>query len=260
VNLPFSFLRRFRLGILATALAAALGVAAQPADARKTLVMLIAEPEYETAKTLPVFAAACLKDFHVVIVTGSKERGSTAFENLSAIARADVLFVSVHRRSPPRAQLEAIRRYVASGKPVVGIRTACHAFLLKDQKVAAGNAEWPEWDAEVIGGSYTGHHGKGPTSQIVAAAPDHAILRGVKVPFQSGAWLYKVSPLRVGAQPLLIGTIPGRPSEPVAWTFTRQDGGRTFYTSLGLPSDFQNPAFTQLLRNGILWASGASNP
>ena len=55
--------------------------------------------------------------------------------------------------------------------------------------------------------------------------------------------------------PLLTASIPKQPAEPVAWTFTRADGGRTFYTSLGSPSDFKNDSFTRLLRNGIAWAA-----
>ena len=55
--------------------------------------------------------------------------------------------------------------------------------------------------------------------------------------------------------PLLIGTIPDKPSEPVAWTFKRADGGKSFYTSLGHPSDFKNPAFRLLLANAIRWAA-----
>jgi rhodanese-related sulfurtransferase len=39
----------------------------------------------------------------------------------------------------------------------------------------------------------------------------------------------------------------------VAWTH-RYKGGRVFYTSLGHPKDFANPAFRQLLVNAIFWA------
>lgn len=68
--------------------------------------------------------------------------------------------------------------------------------------------------------------------------------------------LYEVPPLRTGAEPLHLGTVTGHPPEPVAWTFVRADGGRSFYTSLGVPADFQNPAFARLLRHGVLWAAG----
>jgi type 1 glutamine amidotransferase len=47
-------------------------------------------------------------------------------------------------------------------------------------------------------------------------------------------------------------------SEPVAWTWTRKGGRRVFCTSLGHPDDFKDESFTALLRNGILWAAGAT--
>jgi hypothetical protein len=141
---------RLFLILAAAVLSACTAVAA---DSRKKLVMLIAEHEYETATTLPQFAASHLaKDFRVVTVTGSLAPGENAFDGVNEIAGADVLLVSVRRRTPPKAQLEAIRRHITAGKPVVGIRTASHAFALgRGQTLAAGNADWPEFDAEVIG-------------------------------------------------------------------------------------------------------------
>jgi type 1 glutamine amidotransferase len=124
----------------------------------------------------------------------------------------------------------------------------------------AGCADWPEWDAQVIGGAYTNHHGAGPVAHITAAAANDPLLRGVTVPFESNASLYKVSPLKAGAKPLLMGAIPDKPAEPTAWTFVRADGGRTFFTSLGGPADFKNPSFQQLLHNGIRWAAGVADP
>jgi type 1 glutamine amidotransferase len=67
--------------------------------------------------------------------------------------------------------------------------------------------------------------------------------------------LYKVSPLETNTTPLLIGTIPDQPSEPVAWTHTYgPNKAKIFYTSLGHPDDFQNPEFRRLLCNAIGWA------
>src|SRR5688500_20315738 len=94
------------------------------ADGRKKLVMLIAEHEYETATTLPEFAAKHLaKDFNVVTITGSLAPGENAFDDLSAIAEADVLLVSVRRRTPPKAKLDEIRLHLAAGQPDVGCST-----------------------------------------------------------------------------------------------------------------------------------------
>src|SRR5215213_10060559 len=107
----------------------ALAASLHAADKRKKVVMLIAEAEYETAKTLPEFAAKFLeKDFRVVMVSGTPGATDTSFDRIDEVASADVLLVSVRRHTPPKAQLEVIRRHVAAGKPVVGIRTASHAF------------------------------------------------------------------------------------------------------------------------------------
>lgn len=251
---------RFRFAapfLVALAFAATVVSAAPAGDARKKIVMLISEPEYDTAKSLPEFAAKFLEnDFRVAFVSGPTPQGENTFDRVDEIADADVLLVSVRRRTPPKSQLDAIRRHVAAGKPVVGIRTASHAFALgKNQKLSEDGAEWREWDADVIGGNYANHHGKGPPTSVTAAKPGHSLLRGITLPFTSDSSLYKANPLRPGAEAVLTGTIPGQAPEPVAWTFRRRDGGRTFYTSLGGVSDFQNPAFTQLLRNGINWAA-----
>jgi type 1 glutamine amidotransferase len=248
-----TFLTRF---VLIAALAA-LTATLQAADMRKKLVMLIAEPEYDTAKTLPEFASKFLeKDFRVVIVSGTPGANETSFDRIDEVASADVLLVSVRRRTPPKEQLEVIRRYVASGKPVVGIRTASHAFALgKGQKLGEGQADWPQWDEQVLGGNYGNHNAKGPNVAVVALDAKHPIMRGVKVPFTAESSLYRNTPLRAGAHALISGTIPNQPTEPLAWTFKRTDGGKSFYTSLGAPSDFQNESFTQLLKNGIAWAA-----
>ena len=253
-------LSRLLLTIAAAVLAATALHAASPArDARKKVVMLIAEHEYETAKTLPPFAEQHLKDFRVAIVTGSLAAGEVSMDTIKEVADADVLLVSVRRRTLPKAQFDLVRKHIAAGKPVVGIRTASHAFALsKNQKLAPGNAEWPEFDAEVLGGAYTGHHGKDTITNVTlspGADAKHAILSGVKVPFKSDATLYQNTPLRPGTTPLLTGTIPGQAPEPIAWTFKRKDGGKSFYTSLGGPADFKNASFTRLLRNAIVWAA-----
>jgi type 1 glutamine amidotransferase len=239
--------------VLLTLLAVASAVSA--ADTRKKIVMLIAEPEYDTAKTLPEFAAKHLKDFRVVVVSGT---GENSFDQINEIASADVLLVSVRRRYPPPAELDVVRRHVKAGKPVVGIRTASHSFAVRpNQKVPDGMAAWQEFDAEVIGGNYSNHYPKGAPIKVTASGDTkHPILAGVSLPFESESSLYKNTPLKPGTHALLTGTIPNQAPEPLAWTYSRPGGGKTFYTSLGSPTDFQNPAFVTLLRNGIVWAAG----
>jgi type 1 glutamine amidotransferase/nicotinamidase-related amidase len=228
-------------------------------DKRPRLVFVIAEDEYQTERTLPRFAREHLgKHFSVEFVFGSETDRHDVPGVAEALDHADTLFVSVRRRVLPPEQMEAVRRFVQSGKPVLGIRTASHAFSLRSEDPPEGRVAWETFDADVYGGNYTNHYGNGPdvTVQAASGAEDHPILAGVELKdLSSRGSLYKVSPLAKTSRPLLIGSIPGQPEEPVAWTNKRQTGGRTFYTSLGHPEDFEQPEFRRLLRNAVYWAA-----
>jgi nicotinamidase-related amidase/type 1 glutamine amidotransferase len=237
-------------------------------DHRKHLLILAAEDEYQTEKTLPPFALKQLgHDFRVTFVfADAKERHR--LPGLEAIKDADVALISVRRRPLVKEQLDLIRQFVASGKPVVAIRTASHAFARKgDEKLPEGVDEWKRFDLEVLGCNYQMHHDN-ELHAAISMAPDmqnHAILKDISTAnFVSGGSLYKSKPLHQKAITLLNGTIAnskgGSVTEPVAWIYTRPDGGRTFYTSLGHAKDFENPNFVTLLRTGIYWAAGIDAP
>jgi type 1 glutamine amidotransferase/nicotinamidase-related amidase len=228
-------------------------------DTRPLLVMLLAEDEYETEHTLPKFAADFLGHHFRVAVVYSDEENPNKLPGLEVLNSADVALVSVRRRPLAKEQLDIVRRFVDSGKPVVGIRTASHAFSLRTQSIPDGLAAWPEFDAQVLGGNYDGHHAneKLPKISIHSEQAVHPILKGIGTnPFLSGGSLYRTSPLSEKTTVLMTGAIDGKPAEPTAWTFQRNDGGRSFYTSLGHKEDFQNPDFQCLLFNGLVWASG----
>lgn len=228
-------------------------------DTRPHVAMVIAEDEYETERTLVEYAKSQLgQEFRVSFMFGS-ESERNHLPGLHVLRDADVLLISVRRRTPPADQLDVIRRWVAAGKPVVGIRTSSHAFAAgSGRDVSEPLAEWPEFDAEVFGGNYTGHHGNAlqATVQPTDVARSHPILEGADAaPFTAGGSLYRTSPLADATQILLVGSVPEHPSEPVAWTFQRADGGRSFYTSLGHPRDFEMPVFIRMLTGALRWAA-----
>jgi type 1 glutamine amidotransferase/nicotinamidase-related amidase len=228
-------------------------------DQRPHLVIIMAEQEYETDVSLPKFAAENLgKAFRVSLVfADDKERNK--IPGIEVIEDADLVLFSVRRRVLPKKQMALIKKYVAAGKPVVGIRTASHAFSLRGKEPPKGYADWPEFDATVFGGSYHGHH-KNDLKSIVTINPaqkQNPILTGIPdKPFPQAYSLYEVTPLAKGTTVLMTAEIKGKPVEPVAWTFQRKDGGRSFYTSLGHVGDFKQPEFVRLLTNGIYWAAG----
>ena len=275
-----------------------------PADKRPHVVAIVSEEEYETHHTLPEFAAKHLgQDFRASFVFGGADatdirgrkpeasRPTPATSDftkdkallssliahptssnkddllgLEVLDSADVLLISSRRRTPAIEQLDRIRKFVAAGKPMVGIRTASHPFHLRDKPAPEGRADWLTFDADIWGGHYTNHYGdakSGPNSiiTITDAAKAHPLLTGFKSgEYHSGGTLYLTSPLAEGTHVLLTGRFGDKPVEPVAWTFTRKDGGRSFYTSLGHKSDFAQPEFARLLRNSLLWAAGLNVP
>jgi type 1 glutamine amidotransferase len=220
---------------------------AQPAASKPpTIVIAIGEDEYHAKETLPEFARAELQDklhFNVQIVQSDDKTNMTGLE---ALKQADLLIMFLRRRELPASQLQQFKDYFDSGKPVVAIRTSCHAFQ-----------NWLEFDKVVLGCNYNNHYAA--KTLAVAPAPgakDNSILKGVSpLSFTSTSSLYKVMPLANTCTPLLIGTWTDKPPEPVAWTNTHK-GGRVFFTSLGSPDDFKLPQFRQMLSNGVVWGLG----
>ena len=241
------------------------------AGTKQHIVFMIGEDEYKTWETLPEFAKSELEPagYRITIIQADPQDKNNFPGLVEALRDADLLLISLRRRTPLVEQLATVRTHLSAGKPLVGIRTACHAFAPqpREKDTVAANpklAEWDEFDPEVLGGHYTGHHGAVPKTTISVApgANNHPALKGVDVAkLEGNGSLYKVSPLSPTATPLLVGTIPGEPTEPVAWT--RRYGVKTariFYTSLGHPDDFKNPEFRRFLLNGIKWTLESSNP
>ncbi len=229
-------------------------------DVPKRIVMIIGENEYQTSETLPDFARKELewRGYEISYVQSSSTDGDPKFTNYEAIKLADLILVSVRRRTPPKAMMDLLHAHIDAGKPIVGIRTASHAFDATPS--GPEYASWSKFDVDVFGGHYQGHYGnKPPTAphtmvERVASNANHVVMTGVSpAGFKSTSHLYKNHDLAVTTISLLQGKVEGQtPVEPVAWVNTAHDR-RVFYTSLGDPGDFQLPAFRRLLLNGILW-------
>lgn len=238
-------------------------------DKRPTIAMVISEFEYETYRTLPEFAKARLgKDFRVVYVINDN-KDEHGLPGLSVLKEADLLILSVWRRTLPPEQLKMIRDYVDSGKPLIAIRTSSHAFVQRDNSTPAGTETWSEFDRQVLCCTYKGHYGnhreKGAPATHVWVNEDQRqdpfcgkIVNGLsegKVKVDSH--LYKLLPLHKPAPShvLLSGQVGDDGKvQPVAWV--TNTGPTVFYTSLGSQSDFENPTFQRLLSNAIYWAAG----
>ena len=224
------------------------------------VVFLIGEDEYHTAETLPAFAAKELEPRGIrstFVTADANDRNH--FPKIAALREADLLVLSTRQRVLPPDEIAEVRPYLEAGRPLVGIRTASHAF--EGKNADDPNAAWPKFDLEVLGADYLGHYNnKTPQGvvatifQIVPAQAGHPILTGVdRGELRSVASLYKNHDLAPSATVLMTGHVDGHSEvEPIAWINSYR-AGRIFYTSLGGVEDFQLPAFRRLLLDAIYW-------
>jgi len=228
-------------------------------DARPLVAFISAESEYQAAETLPGFAheLEMQHGLRCEILQGSTEKSGPERHEISGMEildSADLVVVFARRRAFPADQMQHLKAYLDRGGPLIGLRTASHAFDARGSG-PADHTEWPRFDPDVLGGHYHNHYGGGPkcTVTLAAGAKSHPVLAGVTLPLLSDGSLYKVRPLAATATPLLLGTIPDQEPEPVAWTH-QYGRSRIFYTSLGHPHDFKDEQFRKLLINAVHWA------
>ncbi|HSQ56000.1 MAG TPA: ThuA domain-containing protein, partial [Gemmata sp.] len=213
-------------------------------DAKKLKVCLVSGSfEYKSDASLAEFQKYLEGNFPVecsrAFAKSDKDRDLPGIENLE---KCDVAIFFTRRLQIDGPALDAVKKYVASKKPIVAIRTASHGFQ-----------NWLAMDREVLGGDYKSHYGPGVADvRIVAKQKDHPILKGISE-FKTNGSLYKNPNVASDVTVLLRGYM-GKETEPVAWV-REKDGRRVFYTSLGHPDDFKNENFLRLLANGLAWAA-----
>jgi len=259
--------------------------AAEKADAPH-VAFISGDEEYRSEESLPMLAKILRErhGFRVSVCYALNEEGRidpntlTNIAGLSALDDADLVVMYTRFRKLPEHQLERIKAYAESGKPLMGFRTATHAFRYDGGPLAAEMNE--AWERKVFGQKWITHHGHfGDGEEMLTSVsintPEagHPILRGVQ-PFEVYSWLYHVEgggdSLEGDCDKLLIGKAlkSGHAKEfdrfpqtnPVAWTktYTGASGkpARVFFTTLGHPFDFRAESMRKLALNGVFWALG----
>lgn len=246
-------------------------------DTRPLVAFVIADNEYHSNETLPRFAHDLLltQGVNCEFAVGkplAEGAGVHNIENMQILNDADLAVIFVRRRALPAEQMNLLRDYVNRGKPVLGIRTASHAFDAKKNVPREGGgvvaattqapemlAQWPEFDKEVLGGNYQGHYGNMKEGIVFSVAPgmeSHPILKGISPdgftgPVAPSESLYKNRPLQsANSQVLLLGNIPNEPTEPVLWV-NNLEKGKVIYTSMGHWEHFKMDEFHKLMVNSV---------
>ena len=254
--------------VFTISLLSALAVNAEllPQNEKFHIVFLISEDpdNYEATRTIPVFADLIKREhgFKVTVLLGEGDRAAFRFPGLEVLSQADLLVVFCRRVALSHEQLNMIKNYLKQGKPVVGIRTANHAFSVRGE-ISNGYEAWPEFVSDILGCENRGYGPQelGTDVAIVPSAKDNPILKG----FEPAQWhspgsLYLVAPLLDKEAIVLVTGKVQEKFEPIAWTRSTADKSRVFYTSLGFPSNFGTSQFHNLLVNGIYWALNLKAP
>jgi type 1 glutamine amidotransferase len=199
--------------------------------------------EYKAVESLTAWGARIEKKYLVSCKRSFGADKAKSLKNLNQLKDADLLVVFARRLEISGEQLKTIKDYIASGRPVIGIRTASHAFQ-----------NYLEFDRDVLGGSYSGHLGdeKGVKVIINNSTARHQIVSGVYEWTRSGK-LYRNKELAKGATLLLTGQ-GAKESHPIAWARTIGEQ-RVFYTSMGTVEDFSNDTFNMMLDNAVEWTT-----
>jgi type 1 glutamine amidotransferase len=262
----------------------------------KHIVFVSGDEEYRSEEGLPQLARILAQrhGFNCTVLFAVDPKDGTINPNethnipgLEALKTADLLVIQTRFRDLPDEQMRYIVDYVESGKPVIGLRTATHAFNLTTSKTYAkyswnnNGKDYPGgFGKQVLGETWVNHwgsHGKQSTRGVVVKGQeDSPILRGIK---DGDIWgptdVYEVHlPLGNSCTPLVLGAvlenmkpddkpIEGKkndPMMPVAWTNSyKGESGKTsrvFATTMGAATDLEREGTRRMLVNACYWAVG----
>ncbi len=258
----------------------------------KHIVLVSGDEEYRSEEALPQLGKILARHhgFQCTVLFAIDPSDGTINPNkndnipgLEMLKDADLLVLFTRFRNLPDEQMKHIVEYVESGRPILGLRTATHAFNLKSKTYAKyswnSKTEWRGgFGRQVLGETWVAHwgrHGKESTRGIlVKDQKDNPILRGIH---DGDIWgptdVYEVH-LTSECKPLVLGQVlqgmkptdppvegkKNDPMMPIAWTKTYQSAsgkiGRVFTTTMGASPDLQSEGLRRLLVNAAYWAVG----
>jgi hypothetical protein len=259
----------------------------------KHIVLIAGDEEYRSEEALPMLARIlsfrhgfkCTLLFSQNPADGSiNPNNRSNIPGLEELDRADLLILFTRFRELSDAQMKHFDDFLRAGKPILGIRTATHAFSFeKNPQSPYARWDWrsKEWSGgfgqQVLGATWGGHHGehgKESTRGIInPQLKSHPILRGV-----GEIWgpsdVYAVLNLPSNAETLVFGQViegmrptdrpvPGAKNNtlmPLIWirNHTSESGqnSRVICSTIGAAVDLESDGLRRLLVNACFWAVG----
>ncbi len=262
----------------------------------KHIVLITADQEYRSEQSFPMLAKILAKHhgFDTTVLFGVNDKGQVdptmpvyekkgeedSFKKhnipgLEHLEKADLVIFFTRLLTLPPEQSELIVKYLDSGKPIIGLRTANHGF----RRALPYKIDGKQVNiAHILGGGFMGHHGAwhrdSTRGDIVQEVKDHPILKGVSDiwgpsdvyrTFKEGTGLPEGCTALVYGQPL-IGrehggeSNPKKEALPVAWFKTWQTSkkqtARVFQSTMGSGKDLESAGLRRLVINASYWGMG----
>ena len=259
----------------------------------KHVVLVGGDEEYRSEEALPMLGKI-LAVHHgfkcTVLFSINPEDGTidpmnqTNIPGLHHLQTADMMIIASRFRELPDDDMKYIDEFVNSGKPIMGLRTATHAFSYSRNKESAfakydwRSKEWPGgFGQQVLGETWINHHGRHNVESTRGVVneqfKDHPILKGV-----ADVWgptdVYGIRNLVPEAQVLMFGQVlegmkptdkpvdgpKNDPMMPLVWTktYTGTQGktSQVICTTMGAAVDFASEDLRRLVVNAVYWATG----
>src|SRR5215510_7703868 len=163
----------------------------------KHIVLVSGDEEYRSEQVMPQLAQilSIHHGFDCTVLFSIDPKDGTINPNqtdnipgLETLDSAELMILFTRFRDLPDKQMKHIVDYVESGRPVVALRTATHAFDLKSsgtyRRYSWNSAEWDGgFGRQVLGETWIAHHGRHGLQStrgiVVKGQERHPILRGI---------------------------------------------------------------------------------
>lgn len=262
----------------------------------KHIVLISGDDEYRSEEALPqlgkILAAqhgfTCTVLFAINPETGFIQPDyQQNIPGLEHLEDADLMIIAARFRDLPDEQMAHIDGYLKRGAPVIGMRTATHAFHIRSSDTYRhytwDNGAEDAWNGgfgrNVLGETWINHHGhhkvescRGVIAES-AAAQVHPIVRGIAPGTIWGPTdVYGVRlPQPQHCEPIVLGAVltgmspddevvdgpKNSPMMPIAWTKLYQleggEEGTAFTTTMGAATDLEAEGTRRMLVNAAYW-------
>ena len=251
----------------------------------KTIVLVAGDEEYRTEESMPMLAKILSQKhgFHCKVLFAWDKEGKHIDPNNQAGVRgwehldsADLMLTGTRFRRPSADDAKHVTKFLDAGKPIIGIRTATHAFTGGGS--FGGKISYGAFGPLVMGEGWVSHHGghkrQGARGVIEKANAKHPILNGVEDVFGPSD-VYGIRRVTAERDTILLRgavtttldpkspNVEGKqnnPMQPLAWLHPYESPagkkGTTFCTTMGASDDLVSEDLRRLLVNAVYHLTG----